>query len=115
MTMFDVAPDRRPLSFKRLYALLRKEWIQVTRDALTLRFIIAGPVMQLFLFSYAINTNPQHLPTGLLSVEHSKYDRTIIAALHNSCYYDIRMQATDSDAEPELANGDVLFVICFPP
>src|SRR6266478_950460 len=77
------------ISFKRLYALLRKEWIQVTRDALTLRFIIAVPIMQLFLFGYAINTNPQHLPTGLLSVEHSKYERTIIAALRNSGYYAI--------------------------
>ena len=31
-------------SFKRLYALLRKEWAQLTRDALTLRFIIAIPI-----------------------------------------------------------------------
>jgi hypothetical protein len=36
------------LSFKRLRALVRKEWIQVTRDALTLRFIILVPVLQLF-------------------------------------------------------------------
>src|SRR5216684_2091561 len=115
MTMFDVAPDRRPLSFKRLYALLRKEWIQVTRDALTLRFIIAVPIMQLFLFGYAINTNPQHLPTGLLSVEHSKYERTIIAALRNSGYYDIRMLASEAEAERALAQGDVTFVIAFPP
>ena len=56
-------------SFRRLTALLRKEWIQVIRDAITLRFIIAVPIMQLFLFGYAINTNPQNLPTGLLTVE----------------------------------------------
>src|SRR5215470_3215767 len=115
MTMFDVAPDRRPLSFKRLYALLRKEWIQVMRDALTLRFIIAVPIMQLFLFGYAINTNPQHLPTGLLSVEHSKYERTIITALKNSGYYDIQMMASEAEAERALAQGDVMFVIEFPP
>jgi ABC-2 type transport system permease protein len=115
MTMFDVAPDRRPLSFKRLYALLRKEWIQVTRDALTLRFIIAVPIMQLFLFGYAINTNPQHLPTGLLSVEHSKYERTIIAALRNSGYYDIRMLESEAEAERALAQGELMFVVAFPP
>src|SRR6267378_189995 len=106
MTMFGVALNSRPFSFKRLYALLRKEWIQVTRDALTLRFIIAVPVMQLFLFGYAINTNPQHLPTGLLSVEHSKYERTIIAALRNSGYYDIRMLASDADATDPSAIGN---------
>jgi len=102
-------------SFKRLHALLRKEWAQLTRDALTLRFIVAVPIMQLFLFGYAINTNPQHLPTGLLSVEHSKYERTIIAALRNSGYYDIRMLASEAEAERALAQGELMFVIAFPP
>src|SRR5262244_3201338 len=115
MTMLDVTPDRRPFSFKRLIALLRKEWIQVTRDALTLRFIIAVPIMQLFLFGYAINTNPQHLPTGLLAVEHSKYERTISAALRNSGYYDIRTLASEAEAERALAQGELMFVIAFPP
>jgi ABC-2 type transport system permease protein len=103
------------ISWRRLYALLRKEWIQVTRDPITLRFIIAVPIMQLFLFGYAINTNPQHLPAGLLSVDHSKYERTIIAALKNSGYYDIRTMASETEAERALAQGDVMFVIEFPP
>jgi ABC-type multidrug transport system permease subunit len=103
------------LSFRRLFALLRKEWIQVTRDAITLRFIIVVPMMQLFLFGYAINANPQHLPTGLLAVGHSKYERTIVAALHNSGYYDIRSLSSEAEAERALANGELLFVVQFPP
>jgi ABC-2 type transport system permease protein len=102
-------------SARRLVALLRKEWIQVKRDAITLRFIIAVPVMQLFLFGYAINTNPQHLPTGLLSVEHSKYERTVTAALRNSGYYDIRSLASEAEAERALAQGELMFVLEFPP
>jgi hypothetical protein len=48
-------------SFRRFLAVLRKEWIQVRRDPFTLRMIIALPVMQLFLFGYAINADPKHL------------------------------------------------------
>ena len=73
-------------SFPRLYALLRKETIQVLRDAMTLRMILAIPIMQLFLFGYAINSDPKHLPTGLLGLEDSKYVRTITASLNNSGY-----------------------------
>lgn len=102
------------MSFKRLLALLRKEWIQVRRDPITLRFIIAVPMMQLFLFGYAINTNPKHLPTGLLSKEHSKYERTLVAALQNTGYYDVRTLASEQDAEHGLAQGDLLFVIDLP-
>ena len=46
-------------SFRRFLAVLRKEWIQIRRDPFTLRMIIALPVMQLFLFGYAINSRPQ--------------------------------------------------------
>ena len=102
-------------SFPRLVALLRKEWIQVFRDAATLRFIIAIPLVQLFLFGYAINSDPKHLPAGLLSVEDSKYVRTIAAALTNSGYYDLRVLRSESEADVGLARGDLTFVVETPP
>jgi ABC-2 type transport system permease protein len=102
-------------SFHRLLALLRKEWIEVRRDAMTLRILIAIPIMQLFLFGYAINTDPKNLPTGLLTSYHSKYERTIVAAMKNSGYYDVRPLASEAEAEAGLAGGDFLFVIDIPP
>jgi ABC-2 type transport system permease protein len=101
-------------SFRRLTALLRKEWIQVRRDPMTLRLIIALPIMQLFLFGYAINANPKHLPTGLLLGEPSKYERTIVTALQNTGYYDVRLFSSEAEAEQAIAKGDALFVINFP-
>ena len=103
------------LSWGRFLAVLHKEWIQVRRDPMTLRLIIVLPVMQLFLFGYAINTDPKHLPTGLLTAEHSQYVRAIAAALRNTGYYDIRPFASEEAAEQALANGEVLFVINIPP
>jgi ABC-type multidrug transport system permease subunit len=105
----------RGYSLSRFFAMLRKEWIQVGRDAMTLRIIIAIPIMQLFLFGYAINSDPKNLPTGLLSSDHSKYERTIVAALKNSGYYNIVPLASEAEAEAGLADGDLLFVIDIPP
>jgi ABC-type multidrug transport system permease subunit len=101
-------------SLRRLRSLLRKEWIQVRRDRMTLRLIIALPIMQLFLFGYAINTNPKHLPTGLLISEPSKYARTIVTALQNTGYYDVRLYSSEREAEQALAAGEALFVINVP-
>jgi ABC-2 type transport system permease protein len=103
------------LSFRRFLAVLRKEWIQIRRDPLALRMIIALPVMQLFLFGYAINTDPKHLPTGLLAVDHSQYERTLVTALKNTGYYDIRPLASEAEAERGLADGELLFVLNIPP
>ena len=105
----------KAFSFNRFAALLRKEWLQVVRDPITLRFIIALPMMQLFLFGYAINTDPKNLPAGLLSVEHSKYERTILAALRNTGYYNISILSSEAEAERLLAQGKLLFVINIPP
>jgi hypothetical protein len=102
-------------SLRRLWALLRKEWLQVTRDPMTLRLIIIMPVMQLLLFGYAINANPRDLPAGLLMAQPSKYERTIITALRNTGYYKIRTIASEQAAEEGIANGSLLFVINVPP
>jgi len=102
-------------SFARVYALLRKESIEILRDSMTLRIIIAIPLMQLFLFGYAINSDPKHLPAGLLSIDESKYARTIAAALKNSGYYEIRMLRSEAEANAGLESGELLFVIQVPP
>jgi ABC-2 type transport system permease protein len=104
----------KSISLRRVGAVLRKEWIQLRRDPMTLRMIIALPVLQLFLFGYAINANPKDLPTGLLSANHSKYERTIVAALQNTGYYAVRPLASEAEAERALTRGEVLFVINIP-
>jgi ABC-2 type transport system permease protein len=86
-------------SFRRFRAVLRKEWLQIRRDYFTLRMIVLLPVLQLFLFGYAINTNPKHLPTGLITADHSQDERTLIAALQNTGYYNII--PLDSEAQGE--------------
>ena len=99
----------KAFSLKRFRALLRKEWLQMLRDPITLRFIIALPMMQLFLFGYALNSNPKNLPAGLLTVEHSKYERSLISALHNTGYYDVKVLSSEAEAERGLARGELLF------
>jgi ABC-2 type transport system permease protein len=102
-------------SLARLFAMLRKESLQMRRDRATVGLTVMLPLIQLFLFGYAINANPRHLPTGLIAVEHSTYERTLVAALQNTGYFDIRSFAGEGDAEEALARGDVLFVLNIPP
>jgi ABC-2 type transport system permease protein len=102
-------------SFARLVAMLRKEWVQMRRDRATVGLTVALPLIQLFLFGYAINANPRHLPTGLITAEHSTYERTLVSALQNTAYFDIHPFASEAAAEQALARGDVLFVLNIPP
>ena len=102
-------------SFRRLAAMLRKEWLQMRRDPMTIRLTLILPMIQLFLFGFAINANPRNLPTALVSADHSVYERTLVSALVNTKYFDIRPYPSAEAADEALRRGDVLFVLEIPP
>ena len=54
------------LSLTRTWAVMAKEFVQLTRDRLTYAMILALPIVQLLLFGYAINADPRNLPTAVL-------------------------------------------------
>jgi ABC-2 type transport system permease protein len=102
-------------SFSRFLAMLMKEFIQLRRDRITLATMISVPVMQLFLFGYAINTTPRHLPTAVLLQENTDVGRSILAALRNTAFFDIRHVATsEAELDSLLRSGAVLFAIEIP-
>jgi ABC-2 type transport system permease protein len=102
-------------SFARVGAVLRKEWTQMRRDRATVGLTVALPLIQLFLFGYALNANPRHLPTGVLAADQSEYTRALEAALVNTGYFDLRPFSTERQANEALASGKVLFVLDIPP
>jgi|SRR6185437_78982 len=102
-------------SFSRWLAIVRKELLQLKRDRLTLAMIIFIPIMQLVLFGFAINTNPKHLPTAIVSADNSILVRSFIASMKNSSYFDLNEKIlTKAEAKQALERGQVLFVIHFP-
>ena len=102
-------------SFLRLRAVLGKEFLQVRRDPLTLGMIIGVPIMQLFLFGFAINLNPKDLPTAISIDDPGTFGHSIVAALENSSYFDI-VEETNSPAKARrlLDEGKVIFVVEIP-
>lgn len=103
------------ISFGRFWAMTIKEFIQMTRDRVTLATMIMIPVMQLFLFGFAINTTPHNLPTAVLMRENTDVGRSILAALENTDFFQIRTVITRAeDMDELLESGRALFVVEIP-
>ena len=101
--------------WRRVGAMVRKEFVQLRRDRVTFATIITIPLMQLVLFGYAINTTPRGLPTAVLLQESSDVGRTILKALENTKYFKITHQVRDeAEFDRVLASGEVLFAIEVP-
>src|SRR3982075_501892 len=101
--------------WKRTYAMLVKEFIQLRRDRVSFAMIVMIPVMQLLLFGYAINTNPRNLPTAVLLQEDSDLGRSVLKALQNSAYFRFTQEVHDVDTfDNLLKSGKVLFGVEIP-
>lgn len=106
---------RSPGFWRRVRAMLVKEFIQLRRDRVSFAMIVMIPVMQLILFGYAINTTPRNLPTAVLLQETSDVGRTILAAIERTGYFRITHRLTSTEEfDRVLASGQVLFAIEIP-
>lgn len=111
-TMHD--PDAGSF-WRRAFAMMAKEFIQLRRDRVSFVMIIMIPIIQLMLFGYAINTTPRHLPTALLVQDNSDLANSVVKALENTAYFDFRYRVrTEAEFDRLLQSGDVLFAVEIP-
>lgn len=103
-------------SLQRLFAIMRKEFIQMRRDKLTFGMMVGIPIMQLILFGFAINTDPKNLPTAVIMGDHGPFSEAIIAGMQQSEYFHILPRAvSEAEGRLMLEEGDVSFVVTVPP
>jgi ABC-2 type transport system permease protein len=114
----DHSRDSRepPFGFwRRSFAMVVKEFIQLRRDRVSFAMIVMIPVMQLMLFGYAINTTPRNLPTAVLLQEDSDLARSILKALENTAYFRFTREVHDvAEFDNLLLSGKVLFGVEIP-
>jgi ABC-2 type transport system permease protein len=111
----DEAGEPRFGFWRRTYAMVVKEFIQLGRDRVSFAMIVMLPVMQLLLFGYAINTTPHHLPTAVLLQEDTDLGRSILKALENTAYFRFTEEVHDvAEFNDLLLSGKVLFGVEIP-
>ena len=70
--------------FYGLVPVCRKEFLHIVRDPGTLFFALLIPVVQLFLFGFAIDTNIRQIPTVVLDESHTQESRRLLQSFANS-------------------------------
>ena len=76
-----------PKSLTRLAALIRKEVTQLLRDRRGMIFMLGLPLLQLFLYAYAVNTTVYHIPMAVVDQSRDRKSREFVDALVNSQYF----------------------------
>jgi ABC-2 type transport system permease protein len=83
--------------FHGLIPVCRKEFLHVTRDRGTLFFALLIPMLQLFLFGFAIDTNVRQIPTVVLDESRTQESRRLLERFAGSDVFDLRSYASSQD------------------
>ncbi|HLI63076.1 MAG TPA: ABC transporter permease [Terriglobales bacterium] len=103
------------MNWKRLWAVARKEAIQIRRDPRSLLIVLVMPVILVLLFGYGVSLDLKHLPVYVYDQEGSQQSQDLLKHFQASEYFDV-VRAVDSYPElvRALDRGDAKMGIVIP-
>jgi len=79
--------------FHGLVPVCRKEFLHIVRDPGTLFFALLIPMLQLFLFGFAIDTNVRQIPTVVLDESRTQESRRLLERFSSSDVFALKIYA----------------------
>lgn len=102
--------------FKRIGALIQKESIQIVRDWRTLLMVLLLPILEMFLFAYAVSLTVDHIPTAVADMSKDRQSQSFVDALTASGYFDVATYVADEEAVVKaIDEGQVRAGLVIPP
>ncbi len=101
---------------KRIYALMWKELIQILRDWRTLLMILGLPILEMFLFAYAVNMTIDHIPTVVADLSMGERSQTFLDAMQTSEFFDLELYtSSEQQVIQAIESGKAVAGIVIPP
>lgn len=104
------------MNLTRLWAMARKEALQLKRDPKSLALGFLLPALLLVLFGYAISWDVDDIATAVLDQSRSRESREVIDAFRSAGYFTVVEQLQSAaEIEQTLDFGRAQLVLVFPP
>jgi ABC-2 type transport system permease protein len=103
-------------ALRRLYAVIKKEFRQLSRDRITFGMIVGVPIGQILLFGYAINTDVRNLKSAVANQAETHLSRQFEGELRQTQVLDVRYEVdTPQEIEELLRTGEISIGVYIPP
>jgi ABC-2 type transport system permease protein len=104
------------MSWRRTLAIARKEALQIRRDPRSLLIILAIPLIQLFIFGYAVNLDVKHIPLCVYDRDGSQTSQDLLKHFQATDYFRIvRVSENYPDVVHSLDGGVCTVAVVVPP
>jgi ABC-2 type transport system permease protein len=103
------------MSVRRVQALCKKEFIQMSRDVRSLMGALFNPLLMIFLFGYALSLDVDRIPTYVFDQDQTPASREIISLLSGSKYFKVVGHIErESEIDAALISREALLVFVVP-
>jgi len=100
----------------RLWAIARKEWIQIRRDPRSMILAFVLPLFLLLFFGYAISWDVDDIRLAVVDHDRTAGSRKLVEAFVSSGYFTVTEHvSTTAEAEEDLVRARVRGVLAIPP
>ena len=102
------------MSLRRLRSLIWKEALQIISDPSSILIAFVLPVVLLFLFGYAVSLDITGLKIGVALEERTAESESLVAALRDSKYFDVKESLDRRGLERDLVSGRIRGIVIIP-
>jgi ABC-2 type transport system permease protein len=74
---------------RRILAIAKKEFIHIRRDPRMIAAVLAMPMLQLLLFSYALSSDVTNIPTAVVNQDNTQASRQYVNAFERSNFFQV--------------------------
>ena len=103
------------MSFHRILAMMKKEVLQIQRDPRSLLIILLMPVMQLFIYGYALNLDVHHVALCVYDEDRTQFSEDLVKRFQATNYFDLVHVAGDyRDVVQQINSGNAVAALVIP-
>ena len=104
------------MSWTRIAAMTRKEMLQIRRDPRSLLIILVIPLIQLFIFGYAVNLDVKHVPLCIYDRDGTQTSQDLLKHFQATDYFNIvRVSDSYQDIVWNIDHGVCTVAVVVPP
>ncbi len=96
---------RKLFSLQRFITIIKKEFIQIKRDPISLRLPIAMPIVMMLLFGYAVNTEVEKISTAVFDQNKTSESREYVEKFVASNYFDVKYYVNSENELSDLVDS----------
>lgn len=103
------------LAFCCLRSVIKKEFLQIRRDVLSLAFMTFLPAFMLLMFGFALNFDVKHIPLAVVDEDGSRMSRDLVDKFRTTDYFNLKAVLPKTAAiDPLMAREDIRAALVIP-